>query len=404
MFKEPWKSIKVANELANIARLIAFVPEGDFQDKRDMQKKARLLRMILRTKLENIQDRASVINTIGELARGRGTVRDIDHVVSREFNNFKGWGAGDFDALYSELRSERVTASVENVVERIQNTLLAPSDKLEMLRHPNDLSLAESGRLYRRVNFNKTEMLDGGRRRCQTNWKNHAKYRAELRDVDPSEMSQEVCDFIDEKNFLDRNPLSGEQKPENNVRMKLPEGVAVVNYDPRKDPVPAEVITTWASVGERVAGIAGNIVANGTNKALEDTLEEIFSEQQFDQNPKEADVDYYAEPAQHGGRDDPSWDAYIDSVYVREKVDFSVKLKNIYDKHEGDIPRDVVLDFLKSWRPKKYKVSIDTDRGTFEFEGDMEKMRVVGDRAIFTGDYFDATSHGIKSFEKMLRD
>jgi hypothetical protein len=397
--------IAIAKEILAVRDLLAFVPEGDFQNKREMGSIARRVRLVIRTKLEDIQEQAEVINTIGELARGRGKIRDINPVVLREFNNFKGWGAGDFDALYSALRHPLVNASVDNVITRIQNTQLAPSDKSEMLRHPNDLSLAESGRLYRRVDFNKTEMLDGGRRRCQTDWKNHAKYRAELRGVNPNEMSQEVCDFIDEKNFVDRSPLDGAPKPENNVRMKLPEGVAVVNYDPRKDPVPAEVITTWASINERIAGISERIVANGAmEKALEDTLEEIFSEQQFDQNPKEAEVDYYAEPAQDGGRDDPSWDAYVDSVYVREKIEFSVELKNIYDRREGDVPREVVVEFLKSWKPKEYKVAIETERGTFEFKGDMDKMRIVGDRVIFTGDYFDATDRGVQSFEKMLRD
>jgi hypothetical protein len=55
-----------------------------------------------------------------------------------------------------------------------------------------------------------------------------------------------VCDYIDDE-FEKKTPLDGALQPKNNVRLKLPEGVAVVDYDPRKDPVPADVITTWAS-------------------------------------------------------------------------------------------------------------------------------------------------------------
>jgi hypothetical protein len=239
----------VAAELVRVARLLAFVPQGEYRDRRAIEKSGRLLRMVLR-KLE-LPVAASVVNDLGQLGRGRGDVHKLNRDVLDAFNDFRGWGAGDFAALYSEVARSKA-AKVEDVVRRIQNAPLAPQDKAEMLRHPQDLSLSESGRLYRRVDFDTEEQMFPGRR-CRVDWKNHAKYRSELRDVNPQEISREVCNFIKERYFDPKNPRREQPKPDN-TRLKLPEGVAVVEYDARKDPVPVEMITTWASkMANRVA-------------------------------------------------------------------------------------------------------------------------------------------------------
>jgi hypothetical protein len=317
----------------------------------------------------------------------------------------KNWG--DLPAVPDS--KGRYKASVEDVIDRIMKTPLAPSDKSEMLRHPKDLTVPESSRVYRRVNIEHTEPIDGGRRRCRVDWKNHAKYRAELRDVDPGAISDEVCDFIDEADFSNNSPLNGEKHPVNNVRMKLPEGVAVVDYDPRKDPVPAEVITTWASVDDQISDISERVASIELNEKkrievfLEDFVELMFNENMAKQNPLNVEMDYYVEPAQHGGRTDPSWGAYIDSMWIKKAVTFSIEVEDILE--DDDISKEDLYEVLKSWSPqKKFKCYIDTNMGNYEFEFDIEKIHIVGNKVSFICDNFDGTKAGYSDLERHLKN
>lgn len=134
-------------------------------------------------------------------------------------------------------------ADIDAIVDRITKTPMAPGDRVRMLEHPGDLSLDESRRLYRDVDFG--DLIPVSKKRhCDIGWTDHAEYRAELRDSEPDQVNEQVCSRIFDRHF---NPLSPKRKPADREKMKmqLPSGTAVVDYDATVEPFRADIVTTW---------------------------------------------------------------------------------------------------------------------------------------------------------------
>jgi hypothetical protein len=79
-------------------------------------------------------------------------------------------------------------------------------------------------------------------------WTDHAEYRGDLRDIDPDEMNEDIRDWIRER-------LQKKGPDRKKVRMKTPEGTAVVDFDTTQKPSDADVITVWGSREARIAEI-----------------------------------------------------------------------------------------------------------------------------------------------------
>jgi len=469
--RDPWKSVKwaAAVELVRVANILSYVQEGKFKERREVESAARLMKLVMR-KME-MPEAASAMNDIGVLAHGRGDVRDLPDIVLKNFNGFRGWGAGDFAVLYSELTKARVvremalSAAVSDVVKRINESPLSPQDKSEMLRRPDKLSLPESGRLYRRVNFDREEQMFPGRR-CRVDWKNHAKYRAELRGIDPDEMSHEVCDYIRERHFDKTNPKIEPPKPDN-TRVKVPEGVAVVEYDARKDPVPVDVITTWASVGRIAANLSARLKkliedivddfidfnrSNGTRRQALDTLKSMMMRGLYGLEAKEeyfrgmpdfrraleytllrrlrlnevvassgvsgfeglfrhilddedyvqtsdVEIDYTVEPAQHGGRWDESYGAYVDEVNIAGMVWLKIKLSRL-GLSVGDLSESV-SDLLS--RKKRFEFSVESDFGDINVVGVLVRVKPSGSDVLFGFEKLTVADKSLKLLKKKIQ-
>ena len=241
--------------LDRIVRL-SFIQDGQFKNKREIEGAVRLMKVLLsRYELPQV---AGIINDLSLLSRGNGNVFDLPRELLKKMDNFKGWGSEDFDILYKELTKQKevkermlVMSSVKEVFERIRKTPLPMTQKKEMMTRPEKLSLSESRELYKDVNFGTQKRLQNSfGRSCRVRWTDHAEYRSELRDIDPEALSSQVCQYIDDRYFNKNNPRR-ERPDRDNLRVKVPEGVAVVEYDARKDPIPVSVVTTWASARNR---------------------------------------------------------------------------------------------------------------------------------------------------------
>ncbi len=147
-------------------------------------------------------------------------------------------------------RGARVTeAGVMDVLKRIERRVrdwgLAERLKQKVLRYlktkqeRDDLTLQESGFLYGPVDYGEQLPLSK-KRMLDIDWTNHAEYRSDLRDIDPQEMNEDIRDWLKEH-------LQKKGPDRKKVKMKVPEGVAVVDFDTTRKPSDADVITVWGS-------------------------------------------------------------------------------------------------------------------------------------------------------------
>lgn len=128
---------------------------------------------------------------------------------------------------------------VEDVIKRIEDKNLRFDVKKKMIDEvvkKRDLSLSDSALIYKDVDFGKKIKIDD-KLVTKTDWTNHAKFRSELRDVDPNKVNKMVEEKLEEK--LEEKDLSGDE------RFKKPGvGTAVVDYDLKKPDV--DIITVWS--------------------------------------------------------------------------------------------------------------------------------------------------------------
>jgi hypothetical protein len=128
----------------------------------------------------------------------------------------------------------------KDVIERIEKKIKSPNLKEDMIDNVDDLSLRETGMLYDDVDFGEKSKLTK-KRDIKINWTDHAEYRGELRDIKPEKMNDMVKERMKSK-------LLKNQGDRSKIKLKKPGvGTAVVDYDLKRTPAEADIVTTWAS-------------------------------------------------------------------------------------------------------------------------------------------------------------
>jgi len=140
--------------------------------------------------------------------------------------------AGIRDVLQKIVRRVRDDDTAKRLVEKIKTYLKTKSDR-------DDISLQESAFIYGPYDYGDKLPLSK-KRDVDIDWSNHAEYRSDLRDVDPERVNEQIRDWLKER-------LQKKGPDSKDVRMKLPEGTAVVKYDLTQKPADADVITVWGS-------------------------------------------------------------------------------------------------------------------------------------------------------------
>lgn len=145
--------------------------------------------------------------------------------------------AGLQDVARRIQRRIRDTELARRLMEKVKTYLKTKNDR-------DDLTLQESGAIYRDEDYGETVPLSK-KRDLDIDWSNHAEYRSDLRDIDPDEVNDNIADWLKER-LRKKGPDSKK------VRMKLPSGTAVVDYDLTEKPADADVITVWGA--DKAAG------------------------------------------------------------------------------------------------------------------------------------------------------
>ena len=144
----------------------------------------------------------------------------------------------------------RKIADVNKVLDRIEKTVhpesLADSleDKVETYskthNNSDDLTNQEAGFIYRNIDLDKEEQLSK-KRKLDLEWSNHAKYRTELRDINPTKVDETIVDRMHDV-LVDQN-----KKKINTQKFKEPGvGTMVVDYNMEQNPADAKVVTVYA--------------------------------------------------------------------------------------------------------------------------------------------------------------
>jgi DNA topoisomerase-1 len=141
-----------------------------------------------------------------------------------------------------------VKADVGDVLQRIVRTIPNKDKAREMAKKVlkydktkndrDDISLQDSRELYRRVDFGQNMPLTK-KRDLDVGWTDHAEYRSELRDIDPRKVNQMIKEKL-------RDKVS---RPDSKkLKFKAPGvGTAVTQYNLRKNPADARIITVYGS-------------------------------------------------------------------------------------------------------------------------------------------------------------
>lgn len=141
-------------------------------------------------------------------------------------------------------READITDVLNKIIRRIRDSELAKKLGQKVLDYyrskdpKKDLSLSESRLIYRDDDYGDTRSLSK-KREVDIGWTDHAEYRSDLRDIDRKDVNQTIVERL-------RNKL---RKPDSKkIKFKEPGvGTMVVDYDLRKDPAQADVVTVWAA-------------------------------------------------------------------------------------------------------------------------------------------------------------
>lgn len=131
---------------------------------------------------------------------------------------------------------------VEKVVKRVRDSELAKVLIEKVRRYiqtqnpADDLTPAEVAAIYRGEEYGDDFDMPGGQE-LDVGWTNHAEYRCDLRDVDPSRVNEAV------RNFAETHPHKHQKVNLTNHNM----GKAVVDVNTQSDPEAAHVVTVMAS-------------------------------------------------------------------------------------------------------------------------------------------------------------
>jgi len=141
-------------------------------------------------------------------------------------------------------REANLTDVLNKIIRKVRDSELARKLGQKVLNYyktkdqKEDLSLSESRIIYRDEDYGDTIPLSK-KRKVDINWTDHAEYRSDLRDIDREDVNQTIVERL-------RNKL---RKPDSKkIKFKEPGvGTMVVDYDLRKDPAQADVVTVWAA-------------------------------------------------------------------------------------------------------------------------------------------------------------
>jgi hypothetical protein len=143
--------------------------------------------------------------------------------------------------------ARKMVSSVRDVVDRIFDTFdvdrateiaerLVKFWKTKDDRY--DLTQDEQHRIYRKVDYGEVLPLSK-KRKLDVEWTDHGEYRGDLRDREPEKVNRVIQDRL-------RNKLNPPQRGK--VKFKEPGvGSMVVDFDTRKNPADAKVVTVWGS-------------------------------------------------------------------------------------------------------------------------------------------------------------
>ena len=165
-------------------------------------------------------------------------------------------------------READITDVLNKIIRRIRDSELAKKLGQKVLNYyrskdpKKDLSLSESRLIYRDDNYGDTRPLSK-KRDISINWTDHAEYRSDLRDIDRKDVNQTIVERLIKKL---RKPDSKK------IKFKEPGvGSMIVDYDLRKDPAQADVVTVWAAHqirtikrSKRIASTGNCYEANGS--------------------------------------------------------------------------------------------------------------------------------------------
>ncbi len=158
----------------------------------------------------------------------------------------------------------------EDVIKRINEVVRNEKIRkklIDKINNDQDLTQEESHLIYRRLNFDKDVPLTK-KKELNIDWTDHAKYRSELRDIDPQMINQGIKKRL-KKMFIYKKDSKGSQRFE-----KMP-GTAVVKYNlkPNQEAADskADVITVWAALfnEEKGRNVMSEIKFACKNEALQ---------------------------------------------------------------------------------------------------------------------------------------
>lgn len=182
---------------------------------------------------------ADLVRDIGE-ERSRTLLRAMSQAAER---------AGAPEQVVKGIEGAReMVAGIKDVVKKIfkvfnvdkaREMVERVTDFWKTKDKRHDLTPQEQRSVYRPVDYSDTLPLTK-KRKLNVNWTDHAEYRSDLRDVDPKKVNEAVRDRLKQK----LNPPVKDKK-----NFKEPGvGTMVVDFDTRKNPAEADIVTVWASV------------------------------------------------------------------------------------------------------------------------------------------------------------
>jgi hypothetical protein len=155
-----------------------------------------------------------------------------------------------FEMLSGRAREAGFREVVDKIVRRVRDSEIAQRmiDKvrryLETKNPADDLSSADVSAIYRQDDYGDDFDMPGGKE-LDVGWTNHAEYRCDLRDVDPSRVNEQI------RNFAELHPHTHQK-----VNLTRGNGRAVVDVNTTVNPEEAAVVTVIAAV--KVPKATGN--------------------------------------------------------------------------------------------------------------------------------------------------
>jgi GNAT superfamily N-acetyltransferase len=160
-----------------------------------------------------------------------------------EYQEYLEKHSGEGDDFEPKIRK----SSIDDVINRIEKRVRNPDLALDMINKvkrysishnpADDLSPNEVRMLYvQNENGDDFDLEKGGE--LDVSWTNHAEYRSELRDVDPSAVNDEI------RKFVEKNPFRRFRQKINLIKNNI--GKVVVDLDTTMSPAHAGVVTVIA--------------------------------------------------------------------------------------------------------------------------------------------------------------